>query len=137
MFLYVCKQTFHISKVCISQRVKGVIMRNLCDTVFYIKTNVLQNFCFCISVPLSGMKTKSLIKLRISFLLKLNTDDLNQQIHYNKYLQKVILRTTEHLFSLNTSKSLLRETITRISKTSHALSKHQNIIYTIEVAYSC
>ena len=60
------------------------------------------------------MKTKSLIKLRISFLLKLNTDDLNQQIHYNKYLQKVILRTTEHLFSLNTSKSPLRET--RISK---------------------
>ena len=86
---------------------------------------------------LSGMKTKSLIKLRISFLLKLNTDDLNQQIHYDKHLQKVILRTTEHLFSLNTSKSLLRETITRISKTSHALSKHQNIIYAIEVAYSC
>ena len=83
------------------------------------------------------MKTKSLIKLRISFLLKLNTDDLNQQIHYNKYLQKVILRTTEHLFSLNTSKSLLRETITRILKTSHALSKHQNIIYAIQVAYSC
>ena len=58
----------------------------------------------------------------------------------NKYItiryHKVILRTTEHLFSLNTSKSLLRETITRISKTSHALSKHQNIIYTIEVAYS-
>ena len=34
MFLYVCKQTLHISKVRISQRVKGVIMRNLCDTLF-------------------------------------------------------------------------------------------------------
>ena len=53
MFLYVCKQAFPISKVCISQRVKVVIMRNLCDTVFYIKMNVLQNFHVCISVPSS------------------------------------------------------------------------------------
>ena len=45
--------------------------------------------------------------------------------------------TTEHVALLNTSKSPVRETIIRISKTSHALSKHQNIIYTIEVAYSC
>ena len=53
MFLYVCKRAFRISKVWISQRVKGVIMRNLCVTVFYIKTNVLQNFHICISVPSS------------------------------------------------------------------------------------
>ena len=34
MFLYVCKQTFRKSKVRISQKVKGVIMRNLCKTIF-------------------------------------------------------------------------------------------------------
>ena len=28
-FLYVCKQTFHISPVRVSQKVNGVIMRNL------------------------------------------------------------------------------------------------------------
>ena len=37
----------------ISQEVKGVIMRNLCGTIFYIKTNVLQDFHICMSVPLS------------------------------------------------------------------------------------
>ena len=31
----------------ISQEVKGVIMRNLCGTIFYIKTNVLQDFYKC------------------------------------------------------------------------------------------
>ena len=31
---------------------KGVIMRNLCGTIFYIKTNVLQDFRICMSVPL-------------------------------------------------------------------------------------
>ena len=36
MFLYVCKQTFRISKVCISQKVKGVIMRNLRGTIFFM-----------------------------------------------------------------------------------------------------
>ena len=52
MFLYVCKQTFHISKVRISQKGKGVMMRNLRGTVFYMKTNELQDFHICISVPL-------------------------------------------------------------------------------------
>ena len=28
----------------ISEKMKGVIMRNLRDTVFYVKTNVLQDF---------------------------------------------------------------------------------------------
>ena len=29
-------------------------MRNLRDTIFYVKTNVLQNFYICISVPLKS-----------------------------------------------------------------------------------
>ena len=37
----------------ISQKVKGVIMRNLRGTIFYMKANVLQDFPICISVPLS------------------------------------------------------------------------------------
>ena len=36
----------------ISQEMKGVIMRNLRGTIFYIKTNVLQDFRICMSVPL-------------------------------------------------------------------------------------
>ena len=39
----------------ISQEVKGVIMRNLCGTSFYIKTNVLQDFRICMSVPLISL----------------------------------------------------------------------------------
>ena len=38
--------------VRIFQKVKGVTMRNLRDTIFYMKTNVLQDFHICISVPL-------------------------------------------------------------------------------------
>ena len=35
-----------------SQKAEGVIMRNLRDTIFHMKTNVLQDFPICISVPL-------------------------------------------------------------------------------------
>ena len=35
-----------------SQTVKGFIMQNLCDIVFYMNVNVLQNFHICNSVPL-------------------------------------------------------------------------------------
>ena len=35
-----------------SQGMKGVIMRNLRDSGFYMKTNVLQKIHICISVPL-------------------------------------------------------------------------------------
>ena len=34
------------------QKVKGVTMRNLRDTIFYMKANVLQDFHICMSVPL-------------------------------------------------------------------------------------
>ena len=34
------------------KKVKGVIMRNLRGTFFYMKTNVLQDFHICISAPL-------------------------------------------------------------------------------------
>ena len=44
---------FCISKVRISQKVKGVTMRNLRDNIFHMKANVLQNFHICISVPLN------------------------------------------------------------------------------------
>ena len=47
----------------ISQKVKGVIMRNLRGTIFYMKTNVLQDFHICISVPLKIMFSKILVVL--------------------------------------------------------------------------
>ena len=36
---------------------KGAIMRNLCGTIFYIKTNVLPNLRIYMSVPLRGVKS--------------------------------------------------------------------------------
>ena len=54
--MYVYKQIFRIFKVRLSQKVKGAIMRNLRDTIFYMKSNVLQDFHICISVPLSEFK---------------------------------------------------------------------------------
>ena len=58
MFLYVYKHTFRIRKKHISQRVKGVIMCNLCDTIFYTKMNIWQEFHICISVPLIYLVTQ-------------------------------------------------------------------------------
>ena len=48
----------------ISQKVKGVIMRNLRDTILYVKTNIWQDFHICISVPL--MRTVMLIHLHMT-----------------------------------------------------------------------
>ena len=39
--------------MCISQKVKGVIMCNLRGTIIYIKSNVLEDFNICMSVPLN------------------------------------------------------------------------------------
>ena len=68
MFLYVCKQTFRKSKVRIFQEMKGIIMRNLRVTIFYIKTNVLQDFRICMSVPLNLKKTKIRSKCNLSII---------------------------------------------------------------------
>ena len=55
--MYVCKQTFQISRVRISQKAKGVIMRNLRNVVFYVKTKILTDFHICISLPLRNLQT--------------------------------------------------------------------------------
>ena len=47
MFLNVCKQTFHISQVRVSQKVKDVLMLNLKMLFSY------EDFQICISVPLN------------------------------------------------------------------------------------
>ena len=52
LFLYICKQTFRMSRVRISQGMKGITMRNLRDSGFYVKTNILQKIHICISLLL-------------------------------------------------------------------------------------
>ena len=49
--LNVCKQTFHISHVRISQKVKGFNVKSL-TYYFHMKTNIVAGFQICISVPL-------------------------------------------------------------------------------------
>ena len=61
MFLYVCKHTFHIIKVRISEKLKVVVMRNLSGAIFYMKTDILQNFHICISVSLSKTPSNSYV----------------------------------------------------------------------------
>ena len=53
MFLNVCKQTFHILHVRISQKLKSVLIWNLQHNIFNIKTKILADFQICISVPLT------------------------------------------------------------------------------------
>ena len=54
MFLNVCKQTFHISHVYISQKVKVVLIVKSSASCFHMKTKTLVDFQICISVPLSS-----------------------------------------------------------------------------------
>ena len=51
LFLYVCKQTFYISWVRISQKVNSYPARPWLF-YFYVKTKIL-DFYICISVPLT------------------------------------------------------------------------------------
>ena len=101
MFLYVCKQTFRKSKLRISQKVKGVIMCNLCGTFFYVMTNVFQDFHICFSVTL---KTKSV------FCIKCTTywgSSVKFHVHVRVEwfwilkLKDQVIRFQKHLISLN------------------------------------
>ena len=53
LFLNVCKQTFHISCVRISQKVKGFFNVKSATYYFHIKTKILADFQTCIIVPLT------------------------------------------------------------------------------------
>ena len=73
----------------ISQTVKGVIRRNLCDIVFYMKTNVLQNFHICVSVPLkcffnlkSSFRSEDILSFCLDFVV-INEHSLIRKIRVN------------------------------------------------------
>ena len=53
MFLYVCKQTLHISRVRITQKVNAVIIWNLQHIIFYVKTKIAVDFQICMRLPLN------------------------------------------------------------------------------------
>ena len=56
-----------MSKVRISQKRKDVMMRNLRDTIFYMKTDVWQDFHICSSVPLINLHFQTLKFFRVYF----------------------------------------------------------------------
>ena len=55
-----------ISKVRKSQKVKGATMLDLQGTIFYLKTNLLQDFHTCTSVPLICFQLVN----KLSFIFK-------------------------------------------------------------------
>ena len=52
LFLNVCRETFQISSLYITQKVKGVLMWNLQTYDFHMKPKILGDFQICFSVPL-------------------------------------------------------------------------------------
>ena len=48
------KQTFHASRIRISQKVKADIMRNLWHVIFCVKMKILTDFHTCISILLKN-----------------------------------------------------------------------------------
>ena len=61
MFLNVYKQTFHISYMCISQKVKSCFNVKSSTYYFHMMTKILTDFQICISVPLILKNPKTLI----------------------------------------------------------------------------
>ena len=53
LFLNICKQTFYISYVRITQKVKGVYDANSSTYYSHIKAKILEKFQVCTSVPLN------------------------------------------------------------------------------------
>ena len=54
----------------ISQEMKGFVMRNLRGTICYIKTNVLQDFRICMSVPLKSVQISNVKTMITEFPYK-------------------------------------------------------------------
>ena len=63
MLLNVCKQTFHISYMRLSQNVKSVLMRNIWHIIFMWRRRILADFQICISVPLRNVVSWSAASL--------------------------------------------------------------------------
>ena len=51
LFLNICKQTFYISYVRITQKVKGIYDANSSTYYSHIKTKILEDFQILTSVP--------------------------------------------------------------------------------------
>ena len=79
MFLYVCKQTFHISWVDKSQNLKCYNVKP-CACHFYAKSKILVDFYIWISISLNSISSSSVFqKLDLSKFIKiwnLKTNDL-------------------------------------------------------------
>ena len=78
----------------ISEKVKGGIMRNQRETVFYMKTNVLQSFNICISVALKGKLSGNSDQSFSNFINTCNTV-LDKQLPKKKSMLEVINRLYE------------------------------------------
>ena len=71
MFLNVCKQIFHISRVRISQKVKKWFNKKFSTYYFHMKTKILTNFQSCNSVPLSWSTWKSSKDIFFEYFLQI------------------------------------------------------------------
>ena len=78
----------------ISQKLKGVIMHNLCDTIFYMKMNVLQDFHICIGLTLAselGIRQGSML---IVFDLSL----IGIKTRWTNSMEELLADTSSHMF---------------------------------------
>ena len=74
LFLNVCKESFHITHVCISQKVKYVLM---CNLQHIMKTKIVADFQICLNVPLKiSQNSQQNTCARVYFLIKLQPSGL-------------------------------------------------------------
>ena len=78
-------------------------MRNLCGTIFYVKTNVLQDFHICMSVPLNSIITcdKQLCRTATNALRQKLLHALSLTAERYKFMRQLLLSIAFNPFSTN------------------------------------
>ena len=96
----------------ISQEMKGVIMRNLCGTVFYIKTNVLQDFRICMSVPLTSkffLKFQHSVSKSIEYFVLIDTGSCKDHFGFKLYDNSIYTKKCYNSYQANIKKEQEKE----------------------------
>ena len=119
------------------QKVKRVIMRNLCDTIFYINTSVLQNFHICMSVPLICVFKIFLIN-EMTFLMIFNS--INPEIlkiSENEIVQ--VLLFGNNSFSKDMNFRIITSSIRLINPLSADITQWSNTLiqFVVKVPMNC
>ena len=142
MFLNVCKQTFYISHMRISQKVKSCFNVKSSTYYFHIKTNTMVDFQICISVPLKSRFKSRLFGLHVMFSLRFSGSkflmNLRRQFRVRNFfrVRKIFRIKVFPLFAVFNTTFTLKPTITDLKLIWICFKTSSNNIYPFSTVYT-